>query len=312
MSGELVFDLNALFIYAKVVEHCGFAPAGRVLGIPKSTISRKVAQLEARLGVRLVQRSTRQFQVTEIGQAYYRHCVAMTVEAEAAEDVIEQNRSEPCGMVRLTCSTPLLHFELAPMLARFMAQYPNVELYVKTFNRRVDVIAEGYDISLSLRFPPLEDSDLVMKVLARSPQVLVASPELLARYRPPELPADLSAMPYIGWERSRLDGSLRLVGADGSSAALNLRPQLLSDDLGTLRQAVLEGVGIGGLPLCVVSRDLAERRLVRVLPEWTPVEGMVVAMFPSRRGLLPSVRALIDFLAAGFADAAQRQYPEPG
>ncbi|MEG6992346.1 LysR substrate-binding domain-containing protein, partial [Pseudomonas aeruginosa] len=93
---------------------------------------------------------------------------------------------------------------------------------------------------------------------------------------------------------------------------LNLRPQLLSDDLGTLRQAVLEGVGIGGLPLCVVSRDLAERRLVRVLPEWTPVEGMVVAMFPSRRGLLPSVRALIDFLAAGFADAAQRQYPEPG
>lgn len=277
MSGELVFDLNALFIYAKVVEHGGFAPAGRVLGIPKSTISRKVAQLEARLGVRLVQRSTRQFQVTEIGQAYYRHCVAMTVEAEAAEDVIEQNRSEPCGMVRLTCSTPLLHFELAPMLARFMAQYPNVELYVKTFNRRVDVIAEGYDISLSLRFPPLEDSDLVMKVLARSPQVLVASPELLARYRPPELPADLSAMPYVGWERSRLDGSLRLVGADGSSATLNLRPQLLSDDLGTLRQAVLEGVGIGGLPLCVVSRDLAERRLVRVLPEWTPVEGMVVA-----------------------------------
>lgn len=236
MSGELVFDLNALFIYAKVVEHGGFAPAGRVLGIPKSTISRKVAQLEARLGVRLVQRSTRQFQVTEIGQAYYRHCVAMTVEAEAAEDVIEQNRSEPCGMVRLTCSTPLLHFELAPMLARFMAQYPNVELYVKTFNRRVDVIAEGYDISLSLRFPPLEDSDLVMKVLARSPQVLVASPELLARYRPPELPADLSAMPYVGWERSRLDGSLRLVGADGSSAALNLRPQLLSDDLGTLRR----------------------------------------------------------------------------
>ncbi len=157
MSGELVFDLNALFIYAKVVEHGGFAPAGRVLGIPKSTISRKVAQLEARLGVRLVQRSTRQFQVTEIGQAYYRHCVAMTVEAEAAEDVIEQNRSEPCGMVRLTCSTPLLHFELAPMLARFMAQYPNVELYVKTFNRRVDVIAEGYDISLSLRFPPLEE-----------------------------------------------------------------------------------------------------------------------------------------------------------
>ncbi len=225
MSGELVFDLNALFIYAKVVEHGGFAPAGRVLGIPKSTISRKVAQLEARLGVRLVQRSTRQFQVTEIGQAHYRHCVAMTVEAEAAEDVIEQNRSEPCGMVRLTCSTPLLHFELAPMLARFMAQYPNVELYVKTFNRCVDVIAEGYDLSLSLRFPPLEDSDLVMKVLARSPQVLVASPELLARYRPPELPADLSAMPYVGWSvrawTAACAWSVRTVAAPVSTCARN-------------------------------------------------------------------------------------------
>ncbi len=102
MSGELVFDLNALFIYAKVVEHGGFAPAGRVLGIPKSTISRKVAQLEARLGVRLVQRSTRQFQVTEIGQAYYNRCLAMRVEAEGAAEIIERNRSEPRGLVRIS------------------------------------------------------------------------------------------------------------------------------------------------------------------------------------------------------------------
>ncbi len=155
---------------------------------------------------------------------------------------------------------------------------------MKTFNRRVDVIAEGYDISLSLRFPPLEDSDLVMKVLARSPQVLVASPELLARYRPPELPADLSAMPYVGWERSRLDGSLRLVGADGSSAASTCARNCSATTSAPCARRCWRASGSAALPLCVVSRDLAERRLVRVLPEWTPVEGMVVAMFPRGAG----------------------------
>lgn len=114
--------------------------------------------------------------------------------------------------------------------------------------------------------------------------------------------ADISAMPYVGWERSRL------VGPDGSSASINLCPQLLSDDLGSLRQAVLGGIGfgIGGLPSCVVGRDLAERRLVRVLPHWTLVEGMVVAMFPSQRGLLPSVRVLIDFLGEAFGGLGTR------
>ncbi|WP_313651261.1 LysR family transcriptional regulator, partial [Pseudomonas soli] len=149
-----MFDLNDLYLYAKVVEHGGFAPAGRILGLPKSRLSRRVAKLEERLGVRLIQRSTRQFQVTEVGLEYYRHCLGMLEQAVAAEDAVERNRAEPRGIVRLASSTALLDSRLAPMLARFMAQCPVVELLVKSYNRRVDVIGEGFDLVLSVQHQP--------------------------------------------------------------------------------------------------------------------------------------------------------------
>jgi len=168
-------DLNDLFYFVQVVEHHGFAAAGRALGIPKSKLSRRVAMLEERLGVRLVQRSTRRFSVTELGQNYYRHCKAMLVEAEAAQELIDLTHAEPQGIVRVACPVALLHFQIGAMLARFMASHPRVQVQLDATNRRVDVIQEGYDLALRVRFPPLEDSDLVMKVLGDSPQCLVAS-----------------------------------------------------------------------------------------------------------------------------------------
>ncbi len=297
-----MFDLNELFIYAKVVDHGGFAPAGRALNMPKSTLSRRVSQLEARLGVRLIQRSTRQFLVTDIGQAYYRHCVAMMAEAESAEDMIEQNRSEPRGIIRISCTTPLLSFWVAPLLGKFMAQCPGVELYVKSFNRKVDVISEGYDIALSLCFPPLENSDLVMKVLAKSPQVLVASRDFLEKHSLPELPADLSGLPSVSWGNPMLQYSWILNGPNDAIAEVCHTPRLVSDDMSTLKNAALEGVGVASLPLMVVENEIRNGRLITVIPEWRPVNGMITAVFPSRRGLLPSVRTLIDFLAKSFEE----------
>jgi DNA-binding transcriptional LysR family regulator len=292
-----MIDLNELFIYAKVVDHGGFAPAGRALNMPKSTLSRRVGQLEARLGVRLIQRSTRQFLVTDIGHAYYRHCVAMISEAEHAEDIIEQNRSEPRGIIRMSCTTPLLSFWVAPLLGKFTVQCPNIELYVKSFNRKVDVIGEGYDIALSLSFPPLEDSDLVMKVLATSRQVLVASKAFLDKYSTPELPADLAGLPSVSWGNSLLHYSWELNGPHNATAQVSHTPRLVSDDMSTLKSAVLEGVGIASLPLKVVENEIRAGILVVVTPDWRPLDGLITAVFPSRRGLLPSVRSLIDFLA---------------
>lgn len=295
-----MFDLNELFIYAKVVEHGGFAAAGRALNLPKSTLSRRVSQLEARLGARLIQRSTRQFQVTDIGQAYYRHCVAMIAEAESAEDVIAFNKSEPRGVIRLTCTTALLNYWVAPMLAQFMAQCASVELNVKSFNRKVDIISEGYDMALNLCFPPLESSELVMKVLGKSPQVLVASAAFLRDYALPLLPADLAGLPTIHWGTPLLQYHWELTCTQGTMVQLQHTPRLVSDDMQTLKNAALAGVGIANLPRVVVKDELADGRLIALLPQWQPAEGVITAVFPSRRGLMPSVRSLIDFLGDAF------------
>ncbi|KNX80110.1 LysR family transcriptional regulator [Pseudomonas sp. 250J] len=304
-----MFDLNDLYLYAKVVEHGGFAPAGRILGLPKSRLSRRVAKLEERLGVRLIQRSTRQFQVTEVGLEYYRHCLGMLEQAVAAEDAVERNRAEPRGIVRLASSTALLDSRLAPMLARFMAQCPVVELLVKSYNRRVDVIGEGFDLVLSVQHQPLESSELVMRRLAPSRQCLVAAPGLFAEHGRPLSPEGLQVLPSLNWGANVQDASWMLVGPAGAEAAVRHRPRVVSDDLAVLREAALAGVGAVLLPEEAVRDDLAAGRLVHVLDDWAPREGEVVALFPSRRGLMPAVRKLIDYLADAFEQEQQAATP---
>ena len=182
-------DLNDLYYFVRVVDHGGFAAAGRALGMQRSKLSRRIAMLEDRLGVRLVQRSTRRFSVTEVGQEYYAHCLAMLVEAEAAQSVIERVRSEPRGVVRVSCPTALLNFQFGELIARFMIANPRVEVHLESTNRRVDVIGEGIDVAIRVRFPPFEPSDLVVRRLDDSSQCLVASPALLAtRTAPPSPP----------------------------------------------------------------------------------------------------------------------------
>ncbi|MBD2839784.1 LysR family transcriptional regulator [Pseudomonas sp. JM0905a] len=289
-------DLNDLYYFAQVVEHGGFAPAGRALNTPKSKLSRRISTLEERLGVRLLQRSTRNFSVTETGQEYYRHCVAMLVEAEAARQVIERNRAEPQGVVRMSCPTTLLHYRIGDLVSQFMAENQKVQVHLDATNRRVDVIGEGLDLALRVRFPPLEDSGLVMRTLAESPQRLVASPDFLKDLDLPMVPADLSKLPSLDWGPPR-DHTWHLEGPNGATAEVRHTPRYITDDMTGLRQAALRGVGIVQLPLMVVDQDLEQGRLVDIIPQWVPRSGIVHVVFPSRRGLLPSVRRLIDFLA---------------
>ncbi len=185
-------DLNDFAWFVQVVDHGGFAAAGRALDQPKSKLSRRIAQLEERLGVRLIQRTTRQFAVTEVGQTFYQHCKAMLIEAEAAQQAVETLRAEPRGSVRITCPVTLLHVHIGPMLARFMARYPGVTLHLEATNRRVDVVGEGVDVAIRVRPRPIEDSDLVMRVLADRGHRLVASPDLISRLGRPQAPSELS------------------------------------------------------------------------------------------------------------------------
>lgn len=293
-------DLNDLYFFAQVVEHQGFAPAGRALGIPKSKLSRRIAALENRLGLRLIQRSTRSFSVTEIGQDYYRHCKAMLVEAEAAQEVIELTRAEPCGVVRVTCPISLLQVRVGDMLADFMSANPGVTLHLEATNRRVDLIAEGIDVAIRARPPPLEDSDLVLKLLAESKWVLAASPKLFANGKIPRVPADLHGLPSLDLGPAHREHAWELTGPDGQVAGIKHTPRLITDDMIALRTAAVAGIGIVELPALMVGDELGQGLLVKLVPDWASKPGIVHAVYPSRRGLVPSVRALIDFLSGRF------------
>lgn len=293
-------DLNDLYYFVQSVEHGGFTPAGRALNIPKSKLSRRIALLEERLGVRLVQRSTRKFTVTAIGQDYYDHCKAMLVEAEAAQDVIDAARAEPRGLIKLTCPITLLHAHVSDMLAEFMALNPQVQLQLEATNRVVDLVSEGVDVAIRVRPPPLQDSDLVMRVFAERGQCLVASPALAAQFDPPQSPADLAIWPSLGLGTSRVDQSWQLSDASGAQARLMHTPRYVTSDMSALKSAALRGIGVVQLPILMVKQEVAHGSLVKLLPEWAPRREIIHAVFPSRRGLLPSVRALLDHLAERF------------
>ncbi len=292
-------DLNDLYYYVQVVDHGGFAPAGRALGMPKSKLSRRIALLEERLGARLIQRSTRRFAVTEIGQTYYGHCKAMLAEAEAADEAIALTQAEPRGVVRMACPVALLDAHVGEMVAAFMAGCPRVEIHLEETNRRVDVIGEGIDLAIRVRPPPLDDSELVMRVLGERDQRLVACPRLLTN-GVPMTPADLADLPSLDLGLPQHDHVWQLLGPDGAQATVRHRPRLITRSMLSLRAAAVAGVGVVQLPSMVVRDQLERGELVHVIPGWAPRREIVHAVFASRRGLLPAVRALVDFLAERF------------
>lgn len=295
-------DLNDLFYFVQVVDHHGFAPAARAMGLQKSKLSRRIAQLEERLGTRLIQRSSRRFSVTEIGQAYYQHCLAMLVEAEAAQAVIDSVRSEPRGVIRVACAPGLLTYQMGALVAEFMTLHPGVVVHLESTSRRVDLIGEGFDLAIRVRQPPLEASELVMRKLDEAVHRLVASPALAARHETPLGPGDLHDWPTVDFGPPRDSHAWDLRREGGLTATIRHRPRLVTDDIPMLHRAALDGVGVALLPTIVVEADLESGRLIDILPEWRPEPWVLHLVFPSRRGLLPAVRRLIEFIA----DACER------
>jgi DNA-binding transcriptional LysR family regulator len=291
-------NLNDFYYFAQVVDHGGFAPASRALGKPKSMLSRRIAALEQRLGARLIQRSTRRFSVTDVGREFYAHCKAMVEEAEAATEAVERSRSEPRGLIRMTCPVALLHARVGAMVAAFLAQCPQVSVQLRELNRPVDVIAEGYDFAIRVRPLPLQDSDLVFMPLGVRSQCLVASPALLDRIGRPAVPADLVSFPSLDLERA--EHAWHLVGPDDATASIRHTPRLVTDDMAAIRHAALAGVGIAHLPVMMVADELRQGTLVKLLPDWAPRPELIHAVLPSKQHLRPAVRAMIDFLADEF------------
>lgn len=297
-----MYDLNDLYYFVKVVEHGGFAPAGRMLGMTKSKLSRRIALLEERLGVRLIQRSSRIFQVTDVGRKYYEHCLAMLIEAEAAQESVEQLQAEPAGSIKITCPVGLLHFHAGEILAEFMSRYPRVTVYLEATNRRVDLLSEGVDVALRVRPLPLEDSDLVVRVLSDRGQCLIASPDLVARMNGlPTRPEDLQHWPSLSRATPHELHAWILTNGAGDFKKIAFNPRYVTTDMHALKIAALAGVGVVQLPLLMLQDEIDDGLLIRLLPDWEPRREMIHLVFPSRRGMLPSVRALIDFFVERYA-----------
>ena len=289
-------DLNDMLYFTEVVEAGGFAAAARRLGLPKSKISRRVAELEERLGVRLLQRTTRKLSLTDVGALYLRHCTAMRDAARAAQEAVEYIQSEPRGNIRVACPLTLALSTIGPLVPVFLARYPQVRIDMRVSNRVVDLIEEGVDIALRVR-PSLEDSaSLVVKNFGQSRTLLVASPQQMQRQWQPTGPEQLAGLDTVAM--SAVDGksSWVLHGAGGITHTLVHEPRFCADDLATLRFAVLGGIGMCFMPDYMCEDDLRSGRLVEVLPGWNPTPGIFHAVYPTRRGMVPAVRAFLDFL----------------
>lgn len=293
-------DLNDLYYFVESIEHGGFAPASRAIGIPKSKLSRRIAELEERLDTKLIYRSTRSFHLTEIGKTYYQHCKAMLIEAEAAQEAVDTLRSEPQGTIRLTCPIALLHAHIGHMLGEFMARYPKVCIHLEASNRRVDVIAEGIDVAIRVRRPPIENSELAMRVLSERTLSLVASPQMVEERGMPGHLIDLCKWPSLGLGEPQHAFEWVWTSPGGETVRVPFNPRFVCTDMVALRNSALASVGIVQLPTLMVTEQLKDGSLIKLLDGWTAPPEIIHVVFPSRRGLLPSIRALIDFLAESY------------
>lgn len=290
-------DLNDMLFFAEVVERGGFAAAGRALGIPKSRLSRRLAELEAALDVRLLQRTTRKLSLTDAGEAYLRHCQNVRDAAQAAEDALAEVQTEPRGTLRVSCPVTLAQTVLGELFPEFLRRHPEVRLDLMVSNRPVNVVEEAVDVALRVRTTVEDSGSFVVKRLDTTQSVLVASPAQLQRQGTPATLADLAGMDSLSMGAQDGRAAVRLKGPDGKEHVIQHQPRFVADDLLTLRYAALAGIGWGWMPDYMCHDDIRDARLVQLLPDWSPVPGIVHAVFATRRGMVPAVRRFLDFLA---------------
>jgi DNA-binding transcriptional LysR family regulator len=289
-----MLNLNDLRLFVQAVDSGGFAAASRRLGCPKSTVSKRVAELEATLGARLVHRTSRSFVLTDAGQGFYDHARAALIEADAAEDSVRSRLAEPSGIVSLTASVPSVQFRLAEQLPLLARKYPRLQLRLHVTDRFVDLVQEGFDIAVRSHFAPLPDSGLMQRQIRTEPIILIASPDYLSQRGEPRSPEDL--VHHDGLIASPSAKPWQVSGGEGREATVAPVPRLFADESVALLKSAEAGLGIAPLPQAFVASSLENRRLVRVLPGWTAGTVTTTLLTPHRRGQLPAVRAVIDFL----------------
>ena len=294
-----MLDLNDFFYFVQVVDRGGFTAASRTLRLPKSTLSHRIRQLEAGLGVRLLNRTSRRFGMTDAGGEFYRYAAEMLQQAEQAEASIRHRLSEPIGTVRFTSGVATMQFALREAVTDFLVGHPKVSVVAHATDQKVDIVGENYDVAVRAHSDPLPSSTLVQRKLAPAPWLLFAGAAYLDANGAPKTPEDLRKHPSLFMMRTGFSAAWRLRHASErkSEVLVPLTPRLLSDDMIGLKHAAIAGLGIVALPGYVCRDELRSGALRRVLPTWLAGDSTLTALLPYRQGLLPSVRAFIEHLA---------------
>ncbi|WP_048649507.1 LysR substrate-binding domain-containing protein [Nitratireductor soli] len=294
------FDDLALFVAA--VDRGGFSAAARALGLPRSTVSKRVAELERSIGALLIQRTTRRFQLTHAGEQFYRHAAAAMLEAAAAQEAVENLRTEPAGLVTISASWTSMTIGLSKVLNEVAAHHPKLRLKISLTNRFVDLVGEGVDIALRAHQDELADSDLVQRRIGFTRNYVVASPEYLATSDTPGHPDELMQHAIIHGD-THVDRPVWSFRTPLLSVRLNTR--IVVDDPLHALSAALSGLGIANLPEVLCRSALNRGNLMRLLPEWDAGGAHLSLLTPTRRGQLPSIRAVADAIASGLVAAGE-------
>ena len=287
-----MIDKNAMALYVKVVENNSFSRAAEREGIPVSTVSRKISELEKALGVRLLERSTRRLRMTEVGQDYYERCRRGLEEFETANLMVSDQQAKVSGRLRLSVPPSISEVLIIPLIEAFQALYPNAIVNCLVTDRHVNHIEDGIDISL--RVGDLKDSSLVARRLLRYRSVLVASPAYLERAGAPGHPNELSLHALVAF--SRWESAVTwLLKKNGETHKVNVQPRIAINDYAGVQSAVINGLGISESPSIVCGQRLQDGSLVEVMPEWQFAPVTLSAIYPSNRNLSRLVRLFKDF-----------------
>jgi len=295
-------DLNDIRLLMQVIEHGSYTAASRAIGVPKSTISQRIAALEHTIGTGLLRRTSRSFSLTEAGVRLLPHARAIEDLAKTVEQALLDERRELAGTLRISSSHVIAAFALSSIVSRFLEQHTGVTIRVEATNRVVDIIREGFDMALRGHVGSLKDSSLIQRVVAHTPWSMVAAPSWIEKHSMPRAPDEIPPGHLLYFAISRECASWTLRRED-EEAVVRVAPQLISDDMMTVRETALAGGGIACLPTYILRDAIEAGQLVTILPEWISPPSTISVLTPPRAQSSRLTRAFSDFLAAEFPKA---------
>lgn len=285
--------LTGMAIFTAVVENNSLAGAARHLNLSPSVVSKQLSALEDRLGVRLLNRTTRRVSLTEVGSAYYERCKRILADVDEAEAAVTTAHSSPRGLLKITAPTTFAHRHVAPHLPTFIDRFPEVQVQLLVSDRLVDMVEEGVD--LAIRIAQLKDSSLIARKLAPNHRKLVASPDYLKRWGTPVKPENVNDHAVVSLLPGSPINDWHFM-VDGEETVIRAKGDIVTNNGDAILELALSGAGLAMLAAHVVGEHLQNGKLVSILDEYVREDVPIYAVYPSNRHLSPKVRAFVDFL----------------